>query len=121
MQVSNRACFGAGCYWGTEKYFRQEFCKIHSNAVTNGFVGFIGPSDAPKNPTYKDVCSGQTGHVEVYRFDFEGGSEMYENLVRYFFQFHDPTTMNKVCVFICLTLKNYRLLVHNVCIYIARK
>lgn len=55
----------------------------------------MGPADAPKNPNYKQVCSGETGHVEVYDFDFKGDEKTYEDLVRFFFQFHDPTTPDR--------------------------
>ena len=54
----------------------------------------MGPKDAKKNPTYKEVCNGDTGHIEVYDFQYSGGEEMFERLVRFFFQFHDPTTLN---------------------------
>jgi len=95
-EISQRACFGAGCYWGTEKYFRYDFVKKYKNvSVTDTAVGFMGPAGAAANPSYRDVCSGRTGHVEVFEFNFTGGSETYEQLVRYFFQFHDPTTLNK--------------------------
>lgn len=94
--ILDTACFGAGCYWGTEKYFRTEFNKLHPNTIVNGCVGFIGPKDAAPNPTYTEVCTGETGHVEVYKFQYSGGIKMYEKIVRFFFQFHDPTTHNKV-------------------------
>jgi peptide-methionine (S)-S-oxide reductase len=55
----------------------------------------MGPADAKANPSYKEVCSGATGHVEVYDLEFSGGEEMFEKLVKFFFQFHDPTTFNK--------------------------
>jgi peptide-methionine (S)-S-oxide reductase len=55
----------------------------------------MGPKDAKANPTYKEVCEGTTGHVEVFNFTFKGGEEMYEQIVRFFFQFHDPTTLNR--------------------------
>jgi peptide-methionine (S)-S-oxide reductase len=55
----------------------------------------MGPADAKANPSYKEVCSGATGHVEVYDFEFSGGEEIFEELVKFFFQFHDPTTFNK--------------------------
>lgn len=84
-----------GTFSGTEKFFRSEFCKLHPDAVQNGLVGFMGPGDAPKSPTYKEVCTGETGHVEVYKFEYVGGAKMYEELVRYFFQFHDPCQYNK--------------------------
>ncbi len=63
-----KACFGAGCYWGTEKYFRYDYKKHYTSGKwLRGQVGFMGPADAQKNPDYKDVCSGSTGHVEVNR------------------------------------------------------
>ncbi len=95
-QISGRACFGAGCYWGTEKYFRHDFAKRNkSGSILDCAVGFMGPASAPKNPSYEDVCSGRTGHVEVFEFSFTGGAEYYEALVQFFFQFHDPTTQDR--------------------------
>lgn len=98
--INSHAVFGAGCYWGTEKYLFYDFQKKMKEKgklgrIISGQVGFMGPASAPSNPSYKDVCSGATGHVEVYHCEFEGGSEFYEAMVRYFFQFHDPTTFNK--------------------------
>lgn len=55
----------------------------------------MGPADAKKNPSYKEVCSGSTGHVEVYDLEYDGGEQTFEQLVKFFFQFHDPTTFNK--------------------------
>ncbi|CAE7571675.1 msrA [Symbiodinium microadriaticum] len=61
----------------------------------------MGPAGAKENPTYVEVCSGSTGHVEVYHVEFGGGEselsleKMYEELVRFFFQFHDSTTTNR--------------------------
>lgn len=91
------ACFGAGCYWGTEKYFKYKFMEQfeHLGSIVGGKVGFMGPVDAPANPSYREVCSGTTNHVEVYHFQYSGGPAQYEALVRYFFQFHDPTTKNR--------------------------
>jgi hypothetical protein len=61
-----KACFGAGCYWGTEKFFRYDYKKHYTSGKwLRGQVGFMGPEDAPSNPTYEDVCTGVTGHVEV--------------------------------------------------------
>jgi peptide-methionine (S)-S-oxide reductase len=94
--ATSRACFGAGCYWGTEKYFRYDFPKAHKTiSISDTAVGFMGPETAPKNPSYRDVCSGRTGHVEVFEFEFTGGAATYEELVHYFFQFHDPTTQDR--------------------------
>lgn len=86
----------AGCYWGTEKYFYSDYGAKNPGVVLNGQVGFMSPnSDSPKNPTYKEVCTGETGHVEVYKMEFAGDSKTFEALVKFFFQFHDPTTFNK--------------------------
>jgi peptide-methionine (S)-S-oxide reductase len=57
--------------------------------------GFMGPVTSKPNPTYREVCSGMTGHVEVYDCEFDGEEKTYEKLVRHFFSFHDPTTMNQ--------------------------
>jgi peptide-methionine (S)-S-oxide reductase len=94
---TEKACFGAGCYWGTEKYFRYNFTKKfpHVGQIVNGAVGFMGPPNAKPNPSYQEVCNGETGHVEVYHFEYTGGADCYEELVKYFFQFHDPTTRDR--------------------------
>eukprot|EP01036_Dinobryon_divergens_P025329 gene25329-33862_t len=91
------ACFGAGCYWGTEKYFKHDFAakSVALGNIVKGEVGFMGPKTAPENPSYKEVCSGLTGHVEVYNFEYTGGAQFFEAAVRYFFQFHDPTVLNR--------------------------
>jgi peptide-methionine (S)-S-oxide reductase len=94
--IKHRVAFGAGCYWGTEKYLKVDFGrKRYPESMIKGFVGFMGPHTAKANPTYKEVCSGTTGHVEVFDMTFQGGPEMFEHIVRFFFQFHDPTTLNK--------------------------
>jgi peptide-methionine (S)-S-oxide reductase len=63
--------------------------------VKNGQVGFMGPPTASRNPTYKEVRAGATQQVEVYHFDFEGDEKTYENLVKHFFMFHDPTSQDR--------------------------
>ena len=61
------ATFGAGCYWGTEKFFCTDFAKRYpKGAIIGTSVGFMSPNpNAMKNPDYYQVCSGKTGHVEV--------------------------------------------------------
>jgi peptide-methionine (S)-S-oxide reductase len=96
MIASDRACFGAGCYWGTEKFFYHDFGKKNTTgAITDAAVGFMGPDDAPVDPTYAEVKGGYTKHVEVFEFEYSGGLPYYEALVRFFFQFHDPTTLKR--------------------------
>ena len=87
------ATFGAGCYWGTEKYFRT-FGETHPGIVDMR-VGFMGPPEAAPNPSYKDVCSGSTGHVEVLQLRFDPAALPYDELVKHFFPFHDSTTANR--------------------------
>lgn len=104
MALDNRACFGAGCYWGTEKFFVKDFGqKLKPGSIIRGAVGFMGPKTAKPNPTYNEVCSGRTGHVEVYDLVFDGKEDTYESLVRHFYSFHDPTTLNRYKLFTFLT------------------
>lgn len=71
----------------------------HRHLINRAAVGFMGPTSAPHDPTYRAVCSGKTGHVEVLDVEFEAAgaarAEVYEALLRFFFMFHDPTTTNK--------------------------
>eukprot|EP00026_Physarum_polycephalum_P016612 Phypoly_transcript_17557.p1 GENE.Phypoly_transcript_17557~~Phypoly_transcript_17557.p1 ORF type:complete len:179 (+),score=26.63 Phypoly_transcript_17557:184-720(+) len=82
-----KASFGAGCFWGTEKFFRKEFNLIDAK------VGYQG-GDA-KNPTYKQVCTGNTGHAEVLVVEYDDTKVNYADLVRFFYRMHDPTTLNR--------------------------
>ena len=96
--MSTRTTLGAGCYWGTEKHV-QNFGK-EGGVVTRTAVGFMGPEGCKANPSYREVCSGRTGHVEVLDADFSdpkgvGRDVVYERLLRHFFMFHDPTTTNR--------------------------
>ena len=90
------ATFGAGCYWGTERYIAVKLAKQKPGAILGHAVGFMSPDlDAPANPTYMQVCKGTTTHVEVLHFKFDKTKISFEELVRFFFTFHDPTTLNK--------------------------
>eukprot|EP00760_Papus_ankaliazontas_P011778 PhM_4_TR15032/c0_g1_i1/m.61479/K07304/msrA; peptide-methionine (S)-S-oxide reductase len=84
-----RTAFGAGCFWGTEKFFRREF----GSRVQNVSVGYMG--GAKPNPTYEDVCTGTTGHAEVFYVEYNPAQVDYKDLVRFFFRMHDPTTANR--------------------------
>jgi len=55
----------------------------------------MGPEGSKSNPTYREVCTGKTGHVEVYDFEFEGDEKTFEDLCKHFYMWHDPTTMNR--------------------------
>lgn len=80
---------GAGCYWGTEKFVRKH--EFASGKVVDTAVGFMGGS--LKSPSYERVCGGDTGHVEVCQIKYQG--DMLEELLRFFFTFHDPTTQDQ--------------------------
>lgn len=81
------ATFAAGCFWGIEAAFRQV------RGVTATAVGYQGGS--AENPTYKDVCSGRTGHAEVVRVDFDPSTVSYDALLDVFWAEHDPTQVNR--------------------------
>jgi len=77
------ATFGLGCFWGAERRFWQ-LPGVHVTAV--GYAGGATP-----NPTYEEVCSGRTGHAEVVRVVFDPDRLSYEELLRAFWESHDPT------------------------------
>jgi peptide-methionine (S)-S-oxide reductase len=77
------AVFGMGCFWGAERCFWQRK-GVYSTAV--GYAGGFTP-----NPTYEEVCSGRTGHAEVVRVVFEPATVPYDELLRIFWENHDPT------------------------------
>jgi peptide-methionine (S)-S-oxide reductase len=77
------ALFGMGCFWGAERKFWQTR-GVHSTSV--GYAAGYTP-----NPTYREVCSGATGHTEVVRVVFDPKVVAYEELLRLFWESHDPT------------------------------
>ncbi|MDA1091083.1 MAG: peptide-methionine (S)-S-oxide reductase MsrA [Proteobacteria bacterium] len=82
-----KATFGAGCFWGVEAAFRR-IDGVHDVAV--GYAGGIS-----RNPTYENVCGGQTGHAEVVDVDFEPDRAGYRRLLEVFWACHDPTQLNR--------------------------
>ena len=78
-----RAVVALGCFWGAEKEF-WELDGVYSTAA--GYVGGFTP-----NPTYEEVCSGQTGHTEAVQIVFDPAVVSYEELLRHFWENHDPT------------------------------
>jgi peptide-methionine (S)-S-oxide reductase len=81
------ATFGAGCFWGVEAAFR----KIPG--VTDTAAGFMGGTK--DEPTYKEVCTGRTGHAEVVQVEYDPAQVDYAKLLEVFFNAHDPTTLNR--------------------------
>ncbi|HBB32734.1 MAG TPA: peptide-methionine (S)-S-oxide reductase [Cyanobacteria bacterium UBA8803] len=82
-----KATFGAGCFWGVEAAFRQV------KGVTATAVGYSGGHF--ENPTYKDVCTGKTGHAEVVEVEYDPALVSYEELLNVFWNNHNPTTPNR--------------------------
>lgn len=84
----NVATFGGGCFWCTEAVF------LEVKGVKKVVSGYTG-GNAPGKPTYREVCSGLTGHAEVIQIDFEPLEITYKDLLYIFMTTHDPTTLNR--------------------------
>ena len=80
------AILGLGCFWGPE----IKFSKL--DGIINTEVGYCGGDN--KQTTYKEVCSGTTNHAEVVKLDFDPKIITYEKILEFFFDIHDPTTLN---------------------------
>ena len=80
------AILGLGCFWGPE----IKFSKL--DGVIKTEVGYCGGHNAETN--YKEVCSGSTNHAEVVKLDFDPKIISYEKILEFFFEIHDPTTLN---------------------------
>jgi peptide-methionine (S)-S-oxide reductase len=85
--TTDTATFGAGCFWCVEAVFTELKGVI---SVTSGYAG-----GTVKNPSYKEVCNGTTGHAEVARIVFDPAVIGFDELLEVFWQTHDPTTLNQ--------------------------
>ena len=81
------AILAAGCFWGPE----IKFSKLQGVLSTE--VGYCGGNNS--NTNYKEVCTGQTNHAEVVKVEFDSSLITYEEILNYFFEIHDPTTLNQ--------------------------
>ena len=81
------ATFGGGCFWGVEAAFRELDGVI---AATSGYMGGWF-----KHPTYRQVCSDESGHAEVVQVEYDPALVSYEQLLELFWEIHDPTTVNR--------------------------
>lgn len=82
-----RAAFGAGCFWGVQAAF-SEIKGVKSTAV-----GFMGGT--VKNPSYREVCAGGTGHAEVVSLEYDPSEVSYNDLLAEFWGMHNPTSLNR--------------------------
>ena len=82
-----KASFAAGCFWQVEELFK------HLPGVTSTIVGYAGGH--AENPSYEDVCSGETGHAESVEVEYNPEEISYEKLLEEFWKGHDPTTVNR--------------------------
>lgn len=82
-----KATFAGGCFWCTEAVYKE---IKGVNEVTSGYIGGKNP-----NPTYKQVCTGLTGHAEAVEIEYDPDLVPYEKLLEVFFATHDPTTLNR--------------------------
>jgi len=85
--MTEKATFGAGCFWGVEAAFRQV------KGVKATAVGYAGGTT--KNPTYKEVCTDATGHAEVVQVEYDPAEVTYDVLLGVFWVSHDPTQLNR--------------------------
>lgn len=85
--ITEKATFGAGCFWCVEAMFQNVKGVI---SVKSGYAG-----GQVKNPTYKEVCTGETGHAEVIQVTYDPNSVRYETLLQAFWLSHDPTQLNR--------------------------
>jgi len=87
VDINEMATLGAGCFWCVEAIFQN------LDGVTSVVSGYSG--GCVENPTYKEVCSGETGHAEVCQLTYDPNKISFEDLLEVFWSIHDPTTLNR--------------------------
>jgi peptide-methionine (S)-S-oxide reductase len=87
VMATEKATFGAGCFWGVEETFRR------LKGVSSTAVGYAGGNK--ENPSYEDVCSDETGHAEVVQVEFDPSEITYDQILDVFWSNHNPTTLNR--------------------------
>ncbi|KAH7034544.1 peptide methionine sulfoxide reductase MsrA [Microdochium trichocladiopsis] len=88
------ATIAAGCFWGVEHIYRKHFKDAkNGGGLYDARVGYTGGTTS--NPTYRDVCSGTTGHAEALQITFDPTKISYRELIEFLYKTHDPTTANR--------------------------
>ena len=82
-----KAIFASGCFWGVQYHFERQ------DGVLNTSVGYIGSHT--EEPSYRDVCTGTTGHAEAIEVEFNEDLVSFEDLAKLFFETHDPSQVNR--------------------------
>ena len=84
--VNKKAYYAGGCFWGVEHLFQSK------SGVLSAVSGYMG--GLVDNPTYREVCTGMTGHLEVVEITYDPERASFEELTKFFFEIHDPTQAN---------------------------
>ncbi|KAM7188487.1 peptide methionine sulfoxide [Rhypophila sp. PSN 637] len=87
---AEKATVAAGCFWGVEHMYRKHF---GGKGLYDAWVGYIGGDSS--NPSYRAVCSGQTGHAEATQIIYDPNKITYSQILDFFYRMHDPTTSNQ--------------------------
>jgi len=87
---AHKATVAAGCFWGVEHLYRRHFTN---KGLYDARVGYMGGDT--KNPSYRSVCSGRTGHAEALQLIYDPSKLSYRELLEFFYKMHDPTTLNR--------------------------
>jgi peptide-methionine (S)-S-oxide reductase len=91
--TSKYVAFAAGCFWGVEHIFRKHF-QI-SSQIVDIKVGYANGNSSITNPSYRQVCSGETNYAEAVLISYEPSNVSFQELTEFFFRIHDPTTLNQ--------------------------
>ncbi|KAL8722211.1 MAG: hypothetical protein Q9225_001256 [Loekoesia sp. 1 TL-2023] len=88
--TAQKCTVAAGCFWGVEHLFRKNF---DAKGLYDARVGYTGGDTS--NPSYSDVCTGETGHAEALQMTFDPSRLSYTTLLEFFYKMHDPTTKDR--------------------------
>ncbi|KAL5630127.1 hypothetical protein BROUX41_001733 [Berkeleyomyces rouxiae] len=88
---AEKVTVAAGCFWGVEHIYRKHFG--HDKGLLATAVGYTGGNTS--HPSYKNVCSGSTGHAEALEIVYDPKKVTYRQLIEFFYKIHDPTTLNR--------------------------